>query len=151
MNAAFQSYAGPSRGTFWAISSTTTYGAATGFTAANCVAPCVLGARVIPNLLTEPGTAASMTLALQAPGTDYYGRMNQLDMGFRKLFRYNRYQWSAQADIFNVTNNDYVKSRNEDLRRVARPSDVEPPAAHAAAGGADAILARKGLGLRAQG
>ena len=110
VNAAFQSYAGPTRGTTWAIASTTTYGAATGFNASNCVAPCVLGARVIPNLLTAPGTAASLTLALQAPGTDYYGRMNQLDLGFRKLFRVGRYQYSAQADIFNFTNNDYVKT-----------------------------------------
>ena len=90
-----------------------------------------------------------MTLALQAPGTDYYGRMNQLDMGFRKLFRYSRYQWSAQADIFNFTNNDYVKTETQDLRRGARPADVEPPAAHASAGGADAVLAVEGL--RAQG
>ena len=51
-----------------------------------------------------------MNVALLAPGSDYYGRMNQIDMGFRKLFRYNRYQWSAQADIFNITNNDYVKA-----------------------------------------
>ena len=36
--------------------------------------------------------------------------MNQLDLGFRKLFRFGRYQYSAQADIFNFTNNDYVKT-----------------------------------------
>ena len=29
---------------------------------------------------------------------------------FRKLFRFGRYQYSAQADIFNFTNNGYVKS-----------------------------------------
>ncbi len=83
---------------------------------------------MIPNLLTNPGTAASMTLALQAPGTDYYGRMNQLDMGFRKLFRYNRYQWSAQADIFNVTNNDYVKSETRTYgASLGRPtSNLQP-------------------------
>ena len=51
-----------------------------------------------------------MRLALQAPGTDYYGRQNQLDLGIRKLFRFGRYQYSAQADIFNFTNNGYVKS-----------------------------------------
>jgi Carboxypeptidase regulatory-like domain/TonB-dependent Receptor Plug Domain len=128
VNAAFQSYAGPSRGTFWAISSTTTYGAATGFNASNCVAPCVLGARVIPNLLTAPGAAASMTLALQAPGTDYYGRMNQLDLGFRKLFRFGRYQYSAQADIFNFTNNDYVKTETRTYgAALGRPtSNLQP-------------------------
>ena len=40
--------------------------------------------------------------------------MNQVDLGFRKLFRYNRYQWSAQVDIFNFTNNDYVKTETPD-------------------------------------
>ena len=60
--------------------------------------------------MTAPDTAGTLTLALQAPGTDYYGRQNQLDLGFRKLFRFGRYQYSAQADIFNFTNNGYVKT-----------------------------------------
>jgi hypothetical protein len=60
--------------------------------------------------VTAPTTAASLRLALQAPGTDYYGRQNQLDLGFRKLFRFGRYQYSGQVDIFNTTNNGYVKS-----------------------------------------
>jgi hypothetical protein len=110
VNAAFQSYAGPTRGTFWSIASTTLYNAASGFNASNCVAPCVLGQAVVPNLLTAPNTAANLTVALQAPGTDYYGRQNQLDLGFRKLFRFGRYQYSGQVDIFNTFNNGYVKT-----------------------------------------
>jgi hypothetical protein len=110
VNAAFQSYAGPTRGTFWSIASTTLYNAASGFNASNCVAPCVLGQPVVPNLLTAPNSAANLTVALQAPGTDYYGRQNQLDLGIRKLFRFGRYQYSGQVDIFNTFNNGYVKT-----------------------------------------
>jgi hypothetical protein len=103
VNAALQSYDGPIRGTYWDIGPTTTY-------AANCIGPCRPGQTVVPNLVTPPNTAGTLRLALQAPGTDYYGRQNQLDLGFRKLFRFGRYQYSAQADIFNFTNNGYVKT-----------------------------------------
>jgi hypothetical protein len=103
VNAAFQSYAGPSRGTTWLIAPTTRY-------AADCIGPCTPGALVIPNLVTAPGTSTSMTLLLTPPGSDYYDRLNQLDLGFRKLFRFGRFQYSGQVDLFNFTNNDYVKS-----------------------------------------
>ena len=72
--------------------------------------PCKPGQPVVPNLLTAPNTAAALRLALQAPGTDYYGRQNQLDLGFRKLFHVGRYTYSGQVDIFNSTNNGYVKT-----------------------------------------
>jgi hypothetical protein len=49
-------------------------------------------------------------VALQAPGTDYYGRQNQLDLGLRKLFRVGRYTYSGQMDLFNFLNNGYVKT-----------------------------------------
>jgi hypothetical protein len=103
VNAALQSYAGPARGTYWQVTTATRY-------APGCLGACTPGALVIPNLVTAPGTPTSMNIALLAPGSDYYGRMNQLDLGFRKLFRFGRYQYSAQADIFNFTNNDYVKT-----------------------------------------
>ena len=102
INAALQSYAGPARGTYWTITTATRY-------PAGCVG-CPVGQLVIPNLVTAPGTATSMNVALLAPGSDYYGRLNQLDLGFRKLFRFGRYQYSAQADLFNFTNNGYVKA-----------------------------------------
>ena len=51
-----------------------------------------------------------MNVALTPPGSDYYLRLNQLDLWFRKLFRLGRYQYSGQVDIFNFTNNDYVKT-----------------------------------------
>jgi len=99
VNAAFQSYAGPQLPTRWSIGRTTRY-------AADCKAPCTPGALVIPNM-----TATTYVLDLIQPGTSYYDRLNQLDLGFRKLFRVGRYQFSGQADIFNATNSSYIKTQ----------------------------------------
>jgi hypothetical protein len=99
VNAAFQSYPGAALPTRWSIGKTTTY-------AANCKAPCTPGALVIPNM-----TATTYVLDLTPPGSDYYGRLNQLDLGFRKIFRVGRYQYSGQMDIFNATNSAYIKSQ----------------------------------------
>ena len=142
VNAALQSYDGPIRGTYWDIGAATTYARRTA--SAPAAAP---GQLVIPNLVTAPTTAGTLRLALQAPGTDYYGRQNQLDLGFRKLFRFGRYQYSAQADLFNFTNNGYVKTETRSDRHQPRQPDVESPAAHASAGGADAVLAARALRL----
>jgi hypothetical protein len=98
VNAAVQSYPGPFRPTTWSIARTTRY-------APNCIGPCTPGALVIPSL-----TPATLSVALAAPGSDYYGRQTQLDLGFRKLFRIGRFQYSGQVDIFNATNSSYVKS-----------------------------------------
>ena len=75
VNAALQSYSGPQLATRWNIGRTTRY-------SSNCLAPCVPGALVIPNM-----TPANYILDLVAPGTQYYDRLNQLDLGFRKIFR----------------------------------------------------------------
>jgi hypothetical protein len=99
VNAAYQSYAGPQLATRWSIGRNTRY-------SSNCLAPCVPGALVIPSM-----TATTYVLDLIAPGTQYYDRLNQLDLGFRKIFRIGRYQFSGQADVFNFLNTDYVKTQ----------------------------------------
>ena len=99
VNAALQSYSGPQLATRWNIGRTTRY-------SSNCLAPCVPGALVIPNM-----TPANYILDLVAPGTQYYDRLNQLDLGFRKIFHIGRYQFSGQADFFNFLNAGYVKSQ----------------------------------------
>jgi hypothetical protein len=99
VNVAFQSYNGLPLFTRWNLAPTTRY-------AADCVGPCRPGELVVPNL-----TLASYVLDLVAPGQEYYERQNQLDMGFRKLFRVSRYTISAQADIFNIVNSSYVKNQ----------------------------------------
>jgi Carboxypeptidase regulatory-like domain len=116
VNVAFQSYNGLPLFTRWNLSPTTRY-------APNCVAPCRPGELVVPNL-----TLASYVLDLVAPGQQYYERQNQLDMGFRKLFRIGTRQVSAQADIFNIVNSSYVKNQNVTWgTSLGQPLDVLQP------------------------
>ena len=103
VNAAFQSYPGPALPTRWSIGRTTRY-------AADCKGPCTPGALVIPNM-----TATTYVLDLVAPGSAYYERLNQLDLGLRKMFRIGRYQYSGQMDIFNATNSAYIKAQTTTL------------------------------------
>jgi hypothetical protein len=103
VNAAFQSYTGPRLPTRWSIGRTTRY-------AADCIGPCTPGALVIPNM-----TATTYVLDLTPPGSDYYGRLNQLDLGVRKMFKIRGVQYSGQADIFNATNSSYIKSQTTTL------------------------------------
>jgi hypothetical protein len=99
INAGFQSYSGAVLPTRWSIGRTTRY-------AADCPGPCTPGALVIPNM-----TPTTYVLDLTPPGSNYYGRLNQLDLGVRKMFRIGRYQFSGQADIFNAMNSSYIKSQ----------------------------------------
>jgi hypothetical protein len=99
VNAAFQSYSGPVLPTRWSIGRTTRYDA-------NCIGPCTPGALVIPNM-----TATTYVLDLTPPGSNYYPRLNQLDLGVRRIFRIGRYQFSGQMDLFNATNSSYVKTQ----------------------------------------
>jgi hypothetical protein len=116
-NVAFQSYTGAPLYTRWNLSATTRY-------ATDCVGPCRPGELVIPNL-----TPASYVLDLVAPGQEYYARQNQLDLGFRKLFRIGgKYQVSAQADIFNIVNSSYVKNQNITFgSSLGQPLDILQP------------------------
>jgi hypothetical protein len=100
VNVAYQSYAGAPLIIQWSIARATRY-------AADCLAPCTPGALVIPNL-----TPASMVLDLIPQGRQYYGRLNQVDIGFRKLFAIGTLRISGQVDIFNATNSSYIKSQN---------------------------------------
>ena len=116
LNTAVQSYAGPPLPTRWSISRTTRY-------AADCIGPCTPGALVIPNQ-----TPATYLLDLVAPGSQYYSRLNQVDVGVRKIFKIQKYQFSAQADIFNIANVSYVKSQTTTLgSSFGQPLDVLQP------------------------
>ena len=54
-------------------------------------------------------------LDLTPPGSEYYGRQNQLDLGIRKMFKIRSVRYSGQADIFNATNSSYIKSQTTTL------------------------------------
>ena len=63
-----------------------------------------------------------------AAGRRVLQRLNQLDVGIRKIFRIQKYQFSAQADIFNVANVSYVKNQNVTLgSSFGQPLDVLQP------------------------
>jgi hypothetical protein len=98
-NAAFQSYPGAFLPVRWSLSASTRY-------ASDCVGPCTPGALVVPNL-----TPATYVVDLVAPGSQFYGRQNQLDLGIRKIFRVQKVQFSGQVDLFNATNSSYVQSQ----------------------------------------
>ena len=99
VNLGLQSYAGAELATNWSIGRSTRY-------AAGCLGPCTPGALVIPGL-----TPSSLTVALAAPGSQYYDRQTQVDLGIRKLFTTGRFRYSGQLDVFNLTNSSYVKSQ----------------------------------------
>jgi hypothetical protein len=116
VNAGFQSYTGAESTVTWTISRTTRY-------PADCAAPCPAGALVAPTLVQ-----ASVAPALVAPGTRFLPRHNQLDLGFRKLFRTGKYQWSAQADIFNMNNSSRINSETTAFGpSLGRPSAILQP------------------------
>ena len=98
VNAAFQSYTGNQSEVNWTLSRTVRY-------PASCPAPCPAGALVVPNL-----TVASLVTPLIAPGERLLPRHNQLDLGFRKLFRVRKAQFSGQLDIFNANNSGRINS-----------------------------------------
>ena len=81
-------------GTNWLVSRTTTY-------AATCQGNCRPGALVVPGL-----TAASVTIPLIAPGTEFTPRTNQLDLGVSKTFRWNTASFTPKLDLFNALNSD---------------------------------------------
>ncbi len=115
-NVALQSYNGLPLFTRWNLSPTTRY-------AAGCTGPCRPGELVVPNM-----TLASYPLDLVAPGKQYYERQNQLDMGFRKIFRFAKYQISGQVDFFNIINSSYVKSQNITIgSSLGQPLDILQP------------------------
>ena len=116
VNAALQSYTGNQTRVDWTLSRTARY-------PADCPAPCVPNALVVPTL-----TVPSLTVPLIAPGSKLYPRHNQLDLGIRKLFRIRNMQWSAQADIFNLNNSSRVSAETQAFGpSLGRPTAILQP------------------------
>jgi hypothetical protein len=84
-------------GTFWLVTPTTRY-------AANCTGPCTPGALVIPNLAASG--AASISVPLVAPETEFTPRINQFDFAFSKNFTFGKTSVLPKLDIFNALNSD---------------------------------------------
>ena len=61
------------------------------------------------------GRTNSETLVLNAPGSLYYPRYNQLDINFKKNFRSGRKTYSGQVDLFNALNGNAIFTRNSSI------------------------------------
>jgi hypothetical protein len=78
------------------------------------------GTRVIPNM-TEP----SLTVPLVSPAESYLGRWNQLDLGFKRIFRFATRQLQADINVFNVTNLNTILGQSTTFGpNLGRPSAI---------------------------
>jgi hypothetical protein len=84
------------QGTVWLITPTTRYTACPGNSAS---AGCVVGALVDPGM-----TAASLSVPLVAPMTEYGDRINQLDFSVTKTIRFGQASVQPKFDLFNLLN-----------------------------------------------
>jgi hypothetical protein len=83
----------------WRITRTTRY------TEAQCAGrPCTAGALVVPNLVET-----NLVVPLAPAGTErVMERQNQLNFGVRKPFRLGRFEYSAEFDLYNALNADFI-------------------------------------------
>jgi hypothetical protein len=65
-----------------------------------------------PNSIFPGGRTNTETIIISTPGTVFQPRYNQIDMNLRKNFRYGTKVFTAQFDLFNLTNSASVLSTN---------------------------------------
>jgi hypothetical protein len=82
--------------TVWLISKTTTYSSSS---------PCVAQGKCTAGQLVDPGmTAASLSVPLVAPMTEYGDRINQLDVNVTKTVKVGMFSVQPKIDFFNILN-----------------------------------------------
>jgi hypothetical protein len=62
----------------------------------------------VPANLFPGGRTNLETIILNEPGSVYYPRYNQLDINFRKTFRFGSKTLTGQVDLFNVLNGSAI-------------------------------------------
>ena len=85
-------------------------------TAATCVAPCVLGARILGDRATNPtvSTSTSRFTAVILPddSVKFRPRLTQVDFNLAKVFNILGWRYDARFEIFNLLNNDAERSHD---------------------------------------
>ena len=74
------------------------------------------------------GRTATKTIALIEPGSLYAGYQNQLDMRFSRRFTIGRYRLRADANVYNLFNNNYANSINTTFSTTASNQFMRPTA-----------------------
>ncbi|MEQ1908281.1 MAG: carboxypeptidase regulatory-like domain-containing protein [Vicinamibacterales bacterium] len=84
------------QGTVWLITPTTAY---------NATSPCVSQGKCAVGQVVDPGmTAASLSVPLVAPQTEFGDRINQLDINIVKTIKIRHMSLQPKFDLFNVLN-----------------------------------------------
>ena len=70
------------------------------------------------------GGAANLTVGLIRPGTEYGGRLNQLDVRVGKILRFGGNRTMLSVDIYNLFNASPVLGENPNYAAFRRPTDI---------------------------
>ena len=98
LSGSLQSLAGDPQGvTAWQITNSTKY-------AADCKGPCTPGGFVDPGLIATG--SSSLNVSLVPPGTEFFDRLNQLDLNFGKVISLpgKKVRFEPEFSIFNALN-----------------------------------------------
>ena len=78
-----------------------------------------------------PGSAvsatATTTVSLIAPQTEYYDRLNQLDLRLGKILRYGRTRANVSLDLYNLFNKGTISGASATYATWLAPSAVISP------------------------
>ncbi len=86
---------------------------------------CAAGQLVLPTGVTLP--TGSIRVALSAPGTRYSDRLNQLDLGLKRNFKFGEHiRVQGQVDVFNVNNSHTVLVETLNLGVSAQTATAVP-------------------------
>ena len=72
------------------------------------------------------GATATKSVQLIEPGTLWAGYLNQLDLRLSKGLKVGRYSFRADANLYNVFNNDFVNSVNTTFSTTAANQFMRP-------------------------
>ena len=75
------------------------------------------------NLFPNGQRTQAQTFILNEPGSLYGERWDQLDINFKKNIRYGSKVHTFQLDIFNVFNNNSIRTMNDTVGNIARAGD----------------------------